>query len=310
MHNNAAPAVCIAADACLRHNSTVIFMGDSITRYQYLDLVNTLHSGGSLRHSAVSSRSPLYSRGFGSWSDFLSATTNALAPREICDCHRLGKPVSPSHGEKWENRLYKLPSCNGNGTNGVCAHRHQSFAPRVAYIGVDGAGPVLGNLPLKGQPWADMWNHTGIYRGPATNGKTAWALEWSEVISRLVSLLRPTVLVLNAGHHTSAASLDFAQIRSAAAAVTPCVVWKTPTPSWKGVLEPRVAHVAHAASRAFAGDVIFDTGRIVQQVASQWNMSDPGRLFADPLHFAPRSNVYHHLNAAMLKQVAVECEYY
>jgi hypothetical protein len=64
----------------------ITFMGDSVTRYQYLNLVHFLEHG---IWNSDSSKPNENGHKFGSWNEFLRTTNQRLGGHEICDCHRL-----------------------------------------------------------------------------------------------------------------------------------------------------------------------------------------------------------------------------
>ena len=68
---------CLTPTACWPANTTIVFIGDSLTRYQYLDLVYTLHHNGSRQHEHRGrERNPLegLERTWGSWASFYTGT--------------------------------------------------------------------------------------------------------------------------------------------------------------------------------------------------------------------------------------------
>ena len=82
------PPCCVSTQHCLPANTTLVFMGDSTTRYQYLDLVFTLRFR-SRRLEALPSSNPLDEHTWPSWTAFYNGTNDALQPHErVCDCYR------------------------------------------------------------------------------------------------------------------------------------------------------------------------------------------------------------------------------
>jgi hypothetical protein len=86
-------------------NKRVTFIGDSVTRYQYLSLAYALHTGVfpniSIGPYLVEEHS------YSSWLTFFQATAKLISPFEICDCYR---PVNVSlklvQDYSTENRFY------------------------------------------------------------------------------------------------------------------------------------------------------------------------------------------------------------
>lgn len=92
------------ARACLT-GKHVLFIGDSLTRYQYLNLVNFLENGHRADHA------PHLVEEF-QWNDWVTFYTESgrerLNGHEICDCRREGY----LEGFCIENRLYWRPEPN------------------------------------------------------------------------------------------------------------------------------------------------------------------------------------------------------
>ena len=88
------------ARRCLAQRSPrgVLFMGDSVTRYQYLNLVYFLETGNPPPTEAQNENEKLH-RG---WPEFYSLTNSRLGGHEQCDCFRAGANISWS----LENRYY------------------------------------------------------------------------------------------------------------------------------------------------------------------------------------------------------------
>lgn len=72
-----------AAAACLANHS-LLFMGDSVTRYQYGNLVSALRRGSW----EVEDPPNEYSHGWGTWKDFFIGIAARMGSEEICDCGR------------------------------------------------------------------------------------------------------------------------------------------------------------------------------------------------------------------------------
>lgn len=97
------------AKRCLasRH---ILMIGDSITRYQYLNLVHWLYTG--LWESPGKKRNEVEhdwveNDWFGGWQSYYHGTNARLGGNEICDCFR-GNPGQPYTQEvKLENRYYE-----------------------------------------------------------------------------------------------------------------------------------------------------------------------------------------------------------
>ena len=83
------------ARACLS-NKTIVFIGDSLTRYQYLNLVHFLHTGEWESNYPRNENEHEWHN----WTMFFAGTSARLGCNEYCDCFR------NEHGHVKENRLY------------------------------------------------------------------------------------------------------------------------------------------------------------------------------------------------------------
>lgn len=280
------PPCCVSTQHCLPANTTLVFMGDSTTRYQYLDLVFTLRFR-SRRHEALPSSNPLDEHTWPSWTAFYHGTNDALQPHErVCDCYRRDRRwVGDAKNFTCENRLFDLREC------GV----------RVAYFQVFGSiHPIVGHWPVRDAPPShSMWEWR---MRPLVDRVqwmqrlgSMWQHDWPEALRLIVGpFVRPTVLILNAGLHPTD-GLDYGEIRAAAVAATEgCVVWKTTT-GRSGAA--RRLSSADEARRAFAGDVIFEAGALASRACGTRASCFNG------IHFTPRSAVNHALNVGMIDRL-------
>lgn len=86
----------------------IVFIGDSLTRFQYMSLALALHRGVPVRQSE--SPNPLaahtwdiYSKEYDDWTNFEMHSSDLMAPNEYCDCYRKG---NIDLKEVFENRYY------------------------------------------------------------------------------------------------------------------------------------------------------------------------------------------------------------
>ena len=76
------------AVSCLRGRH-VLFIGDSISRYQYLNFVDALENGwGNASGGRGGEPSMANEKQWGGWMPFFVGTNRRLNGKEICDCHR------------------------------------------------------------------------------------------------------------------------------------------------------------------------------------------------------------------------------
>ena len=274
------PCGCVSSTHCVPPGSTIVFVGDSLTRYQYLDLVFTLRYGHRA-HENRTKRNPLNERTWWSWTRFHRGTHAELRPHEtVCDCHRPALFNMETAKNTTENRMFQWPRCN----------------VRVAYIQAFGSALCLrGHWPLQGK----LWNWS---RGPLDPQSAEWnrlysqlsCLDWPTALRNIVSRMEPTAIILNAGGHWSISGLNFTEIRSAAAEVSRCVVWKTTTTSR---LRVAVATDDAQARQAFARDLIFEAGLLTARMPNlhYWDAQWGG------VHFTPRTGAYHALNVGLIE---------
>ena len=69
-------------------NRELIFLGDSLTRYQYLNFVDFQHTGQWMSRPPYSESERQWSKTKGNWPLFLKMTNLRLGGNEICDCYR------------------------------------------------------------------------------------------------------------------------------------------------------------------------------------------------------------------------------
>lgn len=84
--------------SCLQ-NRTMLFIGDSLTRYQYLSLVYFIATGRWVSGKPMNENE----RQWSGWSDFLMGTSIRLGCVEYCDCY--SNHADPELGHR-ENRFY------------------------------------------------------------------------------------------------------------------------------------------------------------------------------------------------------------
>ncbi|KAM3569655.1 hypothetical protein VYU27_008259 [Nannochloropsis oceanica] len=77
----------------------VVFVGDSVTRYQYLSLVSFLETG--TWEEEEEEKSITFKGEWGSWNEYYNLSTSSLNGNEVCDCYREG-----SRPPYVENRYY------------------------------------------------------------------------------------------------------------------------------------------------------------------------------------------------------------
>ncbi|KAI2499396.1 hypothetical protein MHU86_15108 [Fragilaria crotonensis] len=157
-------------------NLRLAFVGDSITRYQYISLVSYLHSGRWIENSDTPN--PVKETDFGSYQNFFAyVSQTVLEGTEACDCFRAAvfNPV-----EVFENRYY--------------AENHNYVSVFLKLGGLAGQG---------------HWEPGSVYGANRTRFEKksyfvppTWRYNWQDLILNHIAKLepKPDFVVLNAGH--------------------------------------------------------------------------------------------------------------
>ena len=274
---------------CLPSGTRIAFLGDSVMRYEYMDMVMTLQGLDHLKSRRE--KNPLEESTWTSWQDYHIGTNQLLRPHEYCDCYRYepmvnrsrpsGKVFHPS--STVEIRRYERPDCNIS----------------VGFMSTAATSYPKGHeLPFR--QWRP-WNDSTFSLYPLWRSKS-----WKDTLSRHVSrALDPNVLVM--AHTGSVAWKDPHELRVAARTAMPsaCLVLKIEPPSF-GLRRPDEAR----AREAFKDDIVFDTPRIL---AKHLNLTCDKRMYFDPprcLHFAAESRVDSTLNAALVRLLYRQCTHF
>ena len=72
---------------CARRGEHIVFMGDSLTRYQWLALATSFHRGTELSTSEFPSS--VIEKEWRQWMPFFNGSNARLQPNGRCDCHRM-----------------------------------------------------------------------------------------------------------------------------------------------------------------------------------------------------------------------------
>lgn len=87
------------------HNQNILFVGDSLMRYQYLSLAHLLHDGQFPTSSSGEAMVNAGTNRYTGWNDFYNKTNKLLLPNEFCDCHRVES--LQANTEAYEVRYYR-----------------------------------------------------------------------------------------------------------------------------------------------------------------------------------------------------------
>lgn len=117
------PGFCYASDvshfralSCL-HDQSLVFVGDSVTRFQFIALVHFIHTGQWLPEMKEGDTNHLlFESSWPDWRTYLIASCNYLHPFQTCDVFRY---VPGIHEYHWsinmtDNRYYHNPAFNIN----------------------------------------------------------------------------------------------------------------------------------------------------------------------------------------------------
>ena len=256
---------------CARPREHIVFMGDSLTRYQWLALAASFHRKVEL--SGTEYPSLVKEREWRHWMPFYNGSTELLMPNSRCDCHRsFARPVG---SKTVENRYYW--TTEGGDLN-------------LSFVQVLNPESIFGHWMPTG-PLSEERHRHPIHQEFAPQ----WRMEWQECMRKVVAKLQPppTVLVLNMGLWSGPPNASYAaDLERTARSVAPRirVLWKTttrmrksgPTKWLRTDLLPR---------RVFPE--VFDAARLTRGLVD--------RDYWDPRHF--KAHVYNHLNAALLRQL-------
>ena len=293
---------------CVPKREHIVFMGDSVTRYQWLALAQSLHQGVEL--STTEFPSSVKEREWLNWMPFFRGTHQRLSPNEHCDCYReYAKPVG---SKSIENRYFWRDIIGADG--GTIGSINLTFINVL-----DKYAPLMGHWA----PWAPLDDEShrttplsktrfepGTRRRPALtlshyaarwqsalvlsrSPRAGWRMGWIETVERLVAKLTPppTVLILGSGLWGALNNESFAAaLEAAARRAAPRVLWKTTT-RMRNAGDSKWRRTDLVARRTFRE--VYDTAYLTRgsSAADYW----------DPRHFLP--HVYNRLNVALLWQL-------
>ena len=188
----------------------IVFIGDSLTRYQFLALLYRLIHRQSTPDYIVSEKV------FSSWTDFYFNSTHELMDVCKCDCFRpakgrednINEPFLPSR----ENRFCSLPSKPG------------SPHLRISYY------QLFGELPsMHGMVWPNETDSASI---DEEQRRDKWAYaDVTHFLKDYLAQTRPTHIILAAGAHPHTGIQDqLTNIIQAARRLTQNLYWKESAP--------------------------------------------------------------------------------
>lgn len=288
--NGSACCICDADDGtncpCIPRDTSIFFVGDCLTRDQYLDLVYRLKFGKDHAWFRRAENVPGEEWTWARWhSNFTSekvahmhGTHHELAPEERCDCHP-GFPIYRMLN--MENRYFHLPACNVNvslmsvyyASRGVHTHMRGEYGS----LPPTWSGRVIGHM-------RDVKKYRRDLRLPSA-------------LTEVVARFHPDVLVINTGGlWREQPGFDWVGLARAARAAAPCVVWKTTT------RPARPAHAAYTDERALRHFAPFAAVFEAGEISEAMTFGRPsGQVYIDDVHFTRQSRVHHALNNELVR---------
>lgn len=154
-------------------NLNIVFMGDSLTRYQYLDLVYFLSHNGTWPSPDDTPNLVLEHTHKNGWLQFFNFTNSALRPYEQCDCFRLHSTIKAV-----ENRYFYDPQRNNS----------------VTYLQKFGAHPFKSSWKV-----ADVHQEHELAQVPPASVHSG--ADWADTIRDFVCHMspKPSLFIFNAG---------------------------------------------------------------------------------------------------------------
>lgn len=252
---------------CVPRGEHIVFMGDSLTRYQYLALAQSLRDGVELGEAQFPSL--VKEREWDGWMAFFAGTNERLGPNHRCDCYReYARPV---------------------GSKSIENHYFWHGGVNLTFINVlDKAAPLMGHWA----PWAPLFEESERTT-PKSSFSPRWRLSWEATLLSFVKSLQPppTVLILNTGLWGAISNESFAiRLSRASHSASPRVLWKSTTRMRNGG-PTKWRRTDLLARRVFSE--VYDAAYFTRACAP----AD----FWDPRHFLP--HVYNRLNKALLWQL-------
>jgi hypothetical protein len=318
-------------------NLRLAFLGDSVTRYQYLSLAYFLRWGrwfdpDTIKNHLVdahSFRHPYHPDQ--DWNEFFLQSNRLLYPAESCDCQRSSSSQQEDeHAWAVERRYFYDPVHNNTLTYiNLSGNETHNPNPLGGYAGRLHAPDIFTNFQAHVGLPSGLFNNNDYTSLSSSSSIAAsnrsWDYPtWGQVIRHHVAALvpKPEIAILNAGLH--AHNFGDPSVRRAlvnalnASNITG--IWKTTTPKKSQLVASTAAATItgssnqssspvsrlSAAAAHNAGVVLRTTDRQMCQELSgclnlSWTVHLRPDLYFDDLHF--REPVYRILNEDLLQQL-------
>ena len=174
----------------------IVFLGDSTIRYLYIALAFAWRHGHELRQIDY-----IEEPGGFDWRAFYDNSSALLA--DWCDCYRTH--CCKAHHPVMENRFL----------------RNLSHGAKVTYLQLFGR-----EVPMRGSWWPGLPDSD---RTVHSSWAPKWSMPFTKTIHTLLQLLRPTVVVINLGHHlhTPLHAQELQSMGDSFARLNATIVWAT-----------------------------------------------------------------------------------
>ena len=297
MSSPAPISTCCVGSSCIPSGARWVFIGDSVARYQYLDLVYTLEGKDELTRQKE--RNPLKETTWPSWQEFYQGTHADLQPNERwCDCYRLEQQHHTSNDSKVPGFF------RGDSTCEIRMHHRADCNISLWYLEAFGTRfPLLGHA----KPDADSQKRLEPMTDAGWKGQLSslWRLDWSGALERIVRPMLPTAVVMSTGFHATR-GFHHSKVLETAKKVSPCVLWKTHTATRDGsgsFMGAKYGPATEGPARAAFKGMLFEAGLVTHRM----NLTSSDFWDSGGIHFTPQSGVYRALNVAMLDRLADAC---
>jgi hypothetical protein len=279
----------------------ISFVGDSLTRYQYLNLVHFITHGTWYSSYPPFEHEPLWN----SWLEFYQGTTARLTTKngiscEKCDCYR-----NPSDTLSRENRYYENSELNLT----ISYFQHS--------VGISKRGMDYNSLTLSN--CREGLGCTQASCSPGNCMKTHWiANDHIDLLKHAALTLHPDTVIFNSGiwhrlnnpHDEGFTSPERINDLIMLAQIMPAFgvqrfIWKTTT-AVQQETSPLGESEAKLFTSAIGGTDSFNSWTVFDAYSLTSNIADIGQrlnipLYYDSYHFIP--DIYRGLNEALLLHI-------
>ena len=295
-HTDASITAFTSSGQCLLPAGTrLLSMGDSLSRYQYMDLAYMLR--GTDLTEYLGPENPLEEPTWTSWRFAFAGTNRALHPQERCDCYRAdsrslhNKPTGEYHiGQIMENRQIVMPECSAS----------------ITFAFANGHVMPTGHTlpPEEWRPWDDK-----TYRA-----SPIWRVRsWEEGLRKqLMPTLRPNTIILGLARMNRLDEMRAIVAIVRAAMPDACIVLRLEplrgnVPNMNHPRKGKVQAEARQLAAAFPNDTIFNAPRVLHERLGRPLAKRDFFYRPRNIHFTTASGINHILNRALLEEIHAEC---